>query len=572
MKKSAQVLGVCGLAAVLGLTAYLSTLKPAETTELNDDRAAASECVEDSEPIPTTPAAPTKFVDVADSAGLNYVWRLPGSTPRNILQSIGNGCAFLDYDGDGNLDILLVGFQTALYRGDGHGHFVDVSAAIGLANVKGYYLGCAVGDYNNDGFPDIFLTGYHTAALLENEHGSQYVDVTAKSGIGTSTWSTSAAWGDVDGDGLIDLYVCNYCQFTPDSKQLCHIAGYDTSCTPRSYQPEFGQLYRNSGNGVFVDVTRQWGADKVTGKDLGAAFGDFDGSGRQSLFVANDEMRSNLFQNTGAAFQDIGRSSGTSVDEEGKAYSGMGVDWGDFDNDQKLDLAVMDYWNQDKRILRNLGSAVFQNGYRPLGFMVGGCPRVAFGVKWFDYDNDGWLDLMYSNGYTSDNVSQVVPPFTLEEPTLLYHNEVGGRFSNVTAGLGEAARPIVGRGLAVGDYDNDGKVDALVVDSAGKPLLLHNESPAGHWLQLRLRGTHSNHDGYGARVEAQVGAFKLLRVCHSDGSYMSSSDPRVHLGLNNQTVASLVITWPSGVRDTLAKVKADQIISVTEGQTHAGHK
>jgi hypothetical protein len=534
---------------------------------------------------PATPASPTRFVDLADQAGLNYQWTLPGKQPRSILQTIGNGCAFLDYNNDGNLDILFVGPTLALYKGDGHGHFMDVSHETGLDKFHGYYLGCAVADYDNDGYEDIFITGYNTALLLHNEGGKTFQDVTKDAGIKTDGWSSSAAWGDIDNDGKLDLYVCRYVVFGPNTEQVCTtgpgitkpIPGVAAACPPTEYKPEFGILYHNDGNGHFTDVTRQWGLDKSSGNSLGAAFADFDGSGRQSLFVANDQLAADFYVNKPGHFSEIARSSGTAVLEDGTPYSGMGVDWGDYDNDGRLDLAVMDFMDQDKNVFHNEGQDLFSNKSVSLGMHDSAYPWVTFGAKWIDYDNDGWLDLVTSQAGVSDTMPVMVKTMhlayrdenTFEQPTLLYHNDGGTKFLDVSGGLvDKARRRIVGRGLAIGDYDNDGRMDVLIVDSEGKPLLLHNETPqVGHWLIVRLVGTKSNRDGLGALIKVSAGDLNLVRLCQTDGSYMSASDKRVHIGLGGaKVVSSLSVQWPSGQVDKLANIPADQIITVVEGK------
>jgi len=519
--------------------------------------------------IPPTPAAPTRFVDVADAAGLNYEWTLPGQTPRNIQQTIGNGCAFLDYNSDGKLDILLVGPRVALYQGDGSGKFHDISHETGLDKLHGDFAGCAVADYDNDGHDDIFLSGYHCGALLHNDGGTHFTDVTKRSAIDTASWSTSAAWGDVDGDGRVDLYVCSYCKFTKEDKQLCEARGVMTACPPNVYQPAFGQLYHNNGNGTFTNVTVKTNLNNARGHALGVAFADFDASGHQGLFVANDQIPSNLYRYENGRYQEIGVASGTALNEDGVGFAGMGVDWGDYDNDGLLDLAVMDYWNERKRILHNDGRYLFSNQYDALHCNEGGYPRLAFGVKWLDYDNDGWLDFIYSNGYTNDNVEKLFGDLFFREPTLVFHNHQAQFFSNVSSGLiGPALRPIIGRGLAIGDFDNDGRVDALVVDADGKPLLLHNETPCvGHWLEINLIGTTSNRDGLGALMDIQAGDLHLLRLCQTDGSYMSASDKRVHVGLGSAVKATITVKWPSGHVDIYNNVQADRVIILHEASS-----
>ncbi|HEV2471770.1 MAG TPA: VCBS repeat-containing protein, partial [Chthonomonadales bacterium] len=274
---------------------------------------------------PVDPSA-FRFSDVTQAAGINYKWTIAGARPLNILQTIGNGCAFLDYNNDGNLDILLVGPQLALYRGDGKGHFIDVTQSVGLDKLKGHWLGCAVGDYDNDGFDDIYLTAYRGGALLHNEGGKRFRDVTAASGIPPQPWATSAAFVDVNNDGLLDLFICDYVKFGPHTKpQLCPYTGLMSACGPRFYDPEKGRLYINLGGGRFKDASSQWGVTSssgVQGKDLGVACADFDGSGRQSVAVANDEVAGDLLQNMGGKFSNVGTSSGTAFDTDGNVHGG----------------------------------------------------------------------------------------------------------------------------------------------------------------------------------------------------------------------------------------------------------
>lgn len=374
---------------------------------------------------------PAKFVDVAASAGLDYSFKFVDSKPLNILQTIGNGCAYLDYDNDGNLDVLLVSPLVKLYHGDGKGHFADVTAALGMDKPQGYFLGCAVGDFDNDGFDDILLTGYNCAALLRNNAGHGFVDITKKSGIQTSGWNTSAAWGDIDNDGRLDLYICRYAQYSLTDNPYCIDQNIVSGCGPNAYKPQRGVLYHNDGGGHFSDVTAQWGAGTVNGKNLGAAFADFDQSGHVSLYLASDKVPSTLYANTGAHFSDISHASGTSVREDGAGFSGMGVDWGDYDNDGKLDLAAMTFQNENKRILHNEGAHLFTQQASPLGLEPGTDPWVAFGMKWFDYDNDGWLDLMIANGHVDDNIQERIARSPFLEPTQLYHNDNGTHFTPV---------------------------------------------------------------------------------------------------------------------------------------------
>ena len=506
------------------------------------------------------------FVNVATSAGLHYHWEAPTRRPLTILDTIGNGCAFLDYNNDGNLDILLVGPKLALYQGDGKGHFTDVTALVGLNSLSGHFLGCAVGDYDNDGYPDIYITGYQTGILLHNVGGKRFVDVTRTSGILPSSWGTSAAFTDIEGDGKLDLYVGNYVRFDASSQQYCQTNGVETSCPPGIYDGVPGRLYHNLGKGHFADVTKLWGMQSSRGKTLGVAFADIDHSGRQSLALANDEVPGELYQNRGTSFANIGAASGIAYSNVGQPQAGMGQDWGDYDGDGRLDLAVMTFSSELKPIYHNGGNRLFTDDSIQLGLSNVVIPYVAFGVKWLDADNDGWLDLLITNGHTADNIAETGQGYTYRQPTLLLKNQLGTHFVRVPQP--DLDRPLVGRGLATGDYDNDGRVDALVVDSEGEVLLLHNETPkAGHWLLLRLIGHRGNRDGYGAEVTLETTQRKLFRHCHADGSFLSSSDPRLHFGLGTENrVRKITIRWPGGNIQTLSDVAADHILTVEEGK------
>ena len=514
-------------------------------------------------------AARASFVDVAEEAGLRYRWTVPGPRPLDILQTIGNGCAFLDYDNSGDLSVLLVGTDhVALFKGDGRGHFTDVSHLMGLDSLKGHFLGCAVGDYDNDGYDDIYLSGYRTGLLLHNEKGKSFRDVTARAGLKPQPWGTSCAWGDIDGDGRLDLFVCGYVKFDPaDPHRLCNDGRMDGTCSPMMYPPEQGVLYHNEGQGRFRDVSAEWRVQSI-GKNLGVAFADYDGSGRQSFYLANDTRPGEEFHNAGGRFIDLARRSGSAYDGHGKIHSGMGLDWGDYDNDGRLDLTVMAFQGEPKCVYHNAGAGLFEEVSDPLALTGRTAGNVAFGVKWLDYDNDGWLDLMITNGAVRDNIAQADPSTRYRQATQLFRNDHGRLFVDMSGRAGtDLSRPLVGRGLAVGDFDNDGREDALVVDSEGAPLLLRNESaPTGHWLSLSLVGTRSNRDGYGARVTAETPGLVQTRLCHADGSYLSSSDKRVHIGLGGATsVQTLRVRWPSGHTDTFRNVLADRFLRLREG-------
>ena len=522
-------------------------------------------------------ALPIRFVDVADGAGLRYRWTIPGPHPLNILQTIGNGGAFLDYDNSGNLSILLVGTDhIALFKGDGHGHFTDVSRRTGLDQLRGHFLGVAVGDYDGDGYDDIYISGYRTGLLLHNEKGKRFRDVTKAAGLKPQPWGTSCAFAEtVPGSGRLDLFVCNYLAFGPDPQkypQLCLIRGRMTACGPDRYGPAKDVFYRNVGHGHFTEVSRSSGMLSASGKGLGVACAPLDGSGRPFIAVANDEMPGDLLRpdvaSTHYKYKDIGAASGIAFDRNGNIHGGMGTDWGDYDNDGKMDLVVATYHAEPKCLYHNEGDAQFTEVSQDVGLARPTLTTVAFGVKFCDFDNDGWLDLMLADGHLSDNISLVDASTTYRQPTQLFRNDHGRLFT----GLSDRAepdlqRPIVGRGLAVGDFDNDGRMDALVVDSEGTPLLLHNESQnAWHWLSLTLIGTKSNRDGYGALVTVRTPGLTQTRLCHADGSYLSSSDKRVHVGLGAATQAqALTVRWPDGHMDAFHTILADRFYTLREG-------
>jgi len=533
------------------------------------------------EPLPSSansaaasPATDIRFVDVAEHAGLRYRWKIAEPHPINILQGIGNGCAFLDFDGDGNLDILLIGPTLALYRGDGHGHFADVTHQAGLDQLQGTFLGCAVGDYDNDGFDDVYISAYRGGVLLHNERGQHFTDVTKAASIAPQPWGTSAAFVDIDNDGRLDLYIAGYVKFGPETKpQLCDAHGQMTVCGPRFYNPLKGVLYHNEGKGRFTDITERWGARNSSGKTLGIASADYDRSGSQSLFLANDEVAANLLVSGGRRYKDNGAVAGIAYLTDGNVYGGMGVDWGDYDNDGRFDLAVAAFQSEAKPIFHNDGRGLFTDRSADLGVGSVTAPYVAFGIKWLDADNDGWLDLLVANGHIQDNVAEIQKELTYRQPIQCLRNRQGTHFDDITATActGESSRPIVGRGLSIGDYDNDGKVDALIVDSDGGPLLLHNETPrVGHWLTVRLVGSKSNRTGQGAVVTVRAGGRVFVRQCTTNGSYLSASDARVHFGLGDaDTVESVVVQWPGSATQTFPGMRSDRIVTLREGASSA---
>ena len=519
----------------------------------------------------------SRFVDKATEAGLDYHWVVAGKSPFNVLQTIGNGCAFLDVNNDENLDILLIGARVSLYEGDGKGKFVDVSRQFHLDRLSGHFLGCAVGDYDHDGYDDVYLSGYRGGVLLHNDNGHTLRDVTSTAGIRPQPWGSSCCFVETQaGSGLLDLVICNYARFDVDHDKhlLCPYAGVMTSCPPSTYMPLKAVLYRNIGNGRFVDNSSKSGfSASSSGRGLGVAAAPLDPSMKPYIALANDEIAGNLLEPTptsrGTRYRDIAIEAGTAFNSLGRPHGGMGTDWGDFDNDGRLDLFVSTYQREFKSLYRNVQGTSFEDDTIPAHITYrGNDPTVAFGCKFADFNNDGWMDLIIANGHVQDNISMIDKTTTYRQSTILYTNDKGTFVDDSKFCGPDIQRPIVGRGLAIGDYDNDGRVDVLVVDSEGSPLLLHNETtPAGHWLELTLVGTKSNRDGLGALVTVTAGGSTQTRLCQTDGSYLSSSDKRVHVGLGASTLAERVtVLWPSGQADVFHNVAVDRRVTLRESR------
>lgn len=516
-------------------------------------------------PAVQSPADP--FVDVTEAAGIRWTNK-PLQRPLRLLESVGFGGGFLDYDQDGHLDIFLIGApRCALYHNRGDGTFEDVTDGVGLT-ASGNWIGCAVADYDNDGRPDLFVSGYQRSALYRNLNSGKFQDVTAHAGVSMpGRWSTAATFADFDRDGQVDLYVGTYCKFGPKSRQYCvlHQNGVKTGCRPIDYEAELGHCFRNRGDGSFEDVTRTWGLDRAHGKTLGAAVGDFNADGWPDLYLANDEMQGDLFRNErGKRFTNVAVETGTAYGDQGKLMGGMGVDWGDYDNDGWLDLAVGTFESEAKALFRSAEGVSFEFTSAIAGILSPTYADVVFGTLFFDYDNDGWLDLLFVNGHTMDNIGEIRPTISYRQPARLFRNREA-RFEPVTSA--NLSVPIAGRAVASGDFANDGTLGLLVVDMDGKVRLLKGTgASANHWLEVKTRGTRSNRDGLGARVVLTVGDQRRIGEVTTSRSYLSTCDPRVHFGLGAATqVDRLEVRWPSGKVSVLKQVPANQVVEVIEG-------
>lgn len=525
---------------------------------------------------------PGLFRDVARESGLDFRWGHGGKTPLNILETLGHGCAFLDYDGDGWLDIFLVGnSRCALFRNVAGGRFESVPPEESGLTEEGRFFGVAVGDYDNDGDPDVYVTGYGKCVLYRNKHGGSkkasahtpiFEDVTARSGLAARhpyDVVTAAGFVDLDGDGRLDLFAGRYIIFTPKTREFCFYSGVKAGCGVKHYDPDRPRVYRNHGDGTFRDVTKAWGFDKASGRCLGVAVCATEDGRGVLLYAANDEVACDLFAPRGDRYENIGVPSATAFNRDGLTQGGMGTDWGDYDNDGRPDLIVATFQREVNSLYRSDGGEMFTEEAAAMGIAVRTALYVGWTARFFDYDNDGWLDLLFTNGHTQDNVHLTEKGSTYPQPTLLYHNEQGRQFADVTAQGGPPfQKPIVGRGAAFGDYDNDGRVDVVIVDEEGPVQLLHNEDRSGNrWLGVRLVGVRSNRDGIGARVRVTADGRTTVRDQQLCGGYISGHDPRLHFGLGRAArVERVEVRWPSGRVDTVKDVSPDRYIEITEGR------
>lgn len=535
-----------------------------------------------------------KFVDITSASGIRFNY-LSTHTPKHYLpETMGAGVALFDYDNDGSLDIFLVNgaplqdptpkgsipqktgpnYWNRLYHQKPDGTFEDVTERAGLQGV-GYGMGVAVGDYDNDGYEDLYVTAYGGNKLYHNNGDGTFTDVTEKAGVAGSGWSTSAAWVDLDNDGLLDLVVLRYLQWDFDDIWCGeHKEGYRAYCHPDVFQPISPLVYHNDGNGHFTEVSKKIGISKP-GKGLGIAFADYDRDGHIDLFVANDSMVEFLYHNKGdGTFEEVGLLSEVAVDGDGRTYAGMGVDFADYNNDGFPDLIITDLANQRYALYLNSRDSTFSYSSFTSGVARATMTHSGWGVRFLDYDNDGWKDLLIAQGHDLDTVELSYPNLHYREPMLLLRN-TGKEFVDVSAASGAIfSQPWLSRGLAIGDIDNDGRLDAVVASNDGPAHVLHNETPTqNHWLLLKLVGHKSNRDAIGAEVKLVTAKGPQFATVSTASSYLSSSDKRVHFGLGSESVAQTIeIRWPSGIQQTLKNVRSDQILTVDEPTSAATQK
>jgi len=527
------------------------------------------------------------FVDVTASRGIYFKHEASPTSKKYLLETMGSGVAAFDYDNDGKLDLFFANgaqlsenmtkhalpektsskYWNRLYHQRPDGTFEDVTERAGLKG-SGYSTGVAVGDYDNDGFDDLYVAGYGHNTLYHNNGNGTFTDVTEAAGVGGSGWSTSAAWVDLDRDGRLDLVVARYLDWHFDDPYCGeHREGFRAYCHPDLFKPVKLLVYHNDGNGKFVEVSDKIGMNSP-GKGLGVAFADYDGDGWPDVFIANDSVPESLYHNKGnGTFEEIALPSQVGLDADGRTYAGMGVDFTDYNNDGRPDLIVTDLANQRYALYQNLGDGTFDYVTYSAGLDVITLLHSGWGVKFLDYDNDGWKDLFTAQAHVLDTVAQSYPNLSYKESPLLLRNSGNGRFADVSRQSGFAFQEKwAARGLACGDFDNDGKVDVALTTNNGPIHLLKNETETkAHWISLRLQGTKSNRDGIGAMVKLTTRSGAQWNMVTTAGSYESSSDRRVHFGLGQSERADEIeIRWPSGNVQTLKNVQGDRVLDVVE--------
>lgn len=530
------------------------------------------------------PSSPVTFVDVTHSAGISFVHDNAASPEKYLIETMGAGCAWIDYDQDGLLDLYLVNsaatklytpkhpLRSALYHNNGDGTFTDVTDRAGVGAEGLFGMGVAVGDFNNDGFPDLFVLGYGRCILYRNNGDGTFTDVTAKSGVeNRGRWASSAAWFDYDNDGRLDLVIANYLDWSPEKNFYCgdRGPGMRSYCHPDDYFGQPPTLFHNEGDGTFADVSKSSGVGAKATNGLGVVTFDYDNDGWQDIFIANDSMPNSLFHNNrDGTFREVAYPAGVAVSSDGQSEAGMGVDAADLSGNGRLDLIVTHLDQQLARLYRNMGDQGFDDATLRSKIGYATYHLSGFGTRFFDYDNDGARDLFIANGHVLDNIQLYNSDVRYAEPKLMFRNIGKGIFENASDRLGPDLRlPRVSRGVAVGDFDNDGDLDILINNNGQAPQLLRNDGGnSNHWLEIFLIGVKSNRDGVGARVKVTAG--DLIQYDQKKGgmSYQSAQDPRLHFGLGTRTnIDSIEIIWPSEIVTRLANLKSDQIITVKEG-------
>jgi enediyne biosynthesis protein E4 len=534
---------------------------------------------------PPTPLP--QLVDITDSTGIQFE-HLSSSDKKYIVESMAGGVALVDYDRDGLPDIYFTNAPTvemalagkkargALYHNNGDGTFSDVTEKAGVG-YPCFAMGAVVGDYNNDGWPDLLITCLGGVVLYRNNGDGTFTDVTKQAGLNDTQYATGAAFGDYDGDGWVDLFVSHYVDFHLDdlpkfgSSKICQYHGLAVQCGPRGLKGAGDLLFHNNGDGTFKEVSKEAGVDDPHGYyGLGAVWSDFDGDGRLDLFVANDSTPNFYYRNEGKGhFKEVGFLAGTAVSQDGSEQAGMGVALGDYLHTGRLSLFVTHFSEEYAALFRNDGGTSFSDVSFAAGVAAPTIPYVGWGTAFFDFDNDGWADIFMVNGHVYPQVDALDVGARYREPKLLFLNQHDGTFRNISGQVGPAIQiPQVSRGAAFGDLFNDGRVDIVVENLDGKPMILRNVGgKKNHWIGFELGGTKGNRLALNARVKAVAGDLVQVDEVRSGGSYLSQNDLRIHFGLgSHERLDRAEILWPSGKTETLTGLVADQFYAVKEGE------
>ena len=561
---------------------------PAPAAQGNTNEPATAEQAGSPSPTPTPdlprPSGPIEFTDVTAQAGIRFKHNSGAFGKKYLPETIGSGCAFIDYDNDGWQDLIFVNSSDwpehkkaksvlALYHNNKDGTFTDVTSQAGLA-VEMYGVGVTVGDFDNDGNDDIYITCLGANHLFRNLGNGKFQDVTAKAGVADPGFSTSAVWFDYDNDGKLDLFVAHYVTWSVETDQYCSLDGKNKSyCTPQAYKGQSGTLFHNRGNGTFENVTQKAGMNDPTSKSLGIALLDYDSDGWLDLFVANDTEPNKLYRNNhDGTFSDVAVTAGVAFSESGTARAGMGVDAGDYDGSGKPGLIIGNFTNESMALYRNEGNGLFTDEAPNSGIGKVSAQSLTFACFFFDYDLDGLLDVFAANGHVSDDISVVQPNVKYAQPPHLFRNKGKKKFEEVGSKLGKSLqRAIVGRGAAFGDIDNDGDLDLIITTNNGPARVLRNENGnQNDLLRVKTVGTRSNRDGIGAKVTLKTSkGAKLFSMVKTGSSYCSQSELPLTFGLGKPEeglTVTLEIVWPSGQRESIPNIKPNQSITVQEGK------
>jgi hypothetical protein len=530
------------------------------------------------------PSGPIEFTDVTAQAGIRFKHNSGAFGKKYLPETMGSGVCFLDYDNDGWQDILFVNsmdwpeHQTgksfpALYHNNHDGTFTDVTRAAGLA-VEMYGMGCAIGDYDNDGFPDIYITAVGTNHLFHNLRNGKFSDVTAKAGVSDPGFSTSAVWFDYDNDGKLDLFVSHYVEWSLEKDQYCSLDGKKKSyCTPQAYKGQSATLFHNKGNGAFENVTKRAGLYDPTSKSLGIALLDYDNDGWLDLFAANDTEPNKLYRNNhDGTFTDVAVLAGVALSETGRARAGMGVDAADYDGSGWQGLIIGNFTNESMSLYHNDGSGLFTDEAAASGIGQMSIQSLTFGCFFFDYDLDGLPDIFAANGHVSEDISVVQPNVKYAQRPSVFRNRGNKKVEDASGKLGRALqKEVVGRGAAYGDFDNDGDLDLVITANDGPARLLRNDNGnQNDVLRVKTVGTRSNRDGIGAKVTVKNNkGLRQTQMVKSGSSYLSQSEMPLTFGLGKPEegrTVTIEIAWPSGKKESLTGIKANQFLTVQEGK------